>query len=200
MFTGIVETAASLISCDHGRLIISNPWPPKDIHLGQSISVAGCCLTVVEFSAERLVYDVSPETLARTKFREAGKGDPINLERGLKIGDALDGHLVTGHIDATGSVRSVEKLELDARRLWIDTESLRWVVEKGSVSIDGVSLTVNEVDARGFSFVLIPHTLSVTSLNALKAGDLVNVEFDLIAKYIERIVSPYSERLKEAAE
>ncbi|MFH1018620.1 MAG: riboflavin synthase [Pseudomonadota bacterium] len=197
MFTGIVETAASAQSCDNGRLIISNPWSVPELHLGQSVSVAGCCLTVVEFSNDRIAFDVSPETLARTKFRGIRNGDPVNLERGLKIGDALDGHLVTGHVDATGTVRSVENLDLDAKRIWVDAESLRWIVEKGSVSIDGVSLTVNDVDDHGFSFVLIPHTLSITSLSSLKPSDLVNIEFDLVAKYIERILGPYAEKLKE---
>ncbi len=197
MFTGIVETAAAAQSCDHGRLVISNPWSARDLHVGQSISVAGCCLTVVEFDGKSIAFDVSPETLNRTKFCKIRKGDLINLERGLKIGDALDGHLVTGHIDSTGRVRSIENLDLGARNYWVDAESLRWIVEKGSVSIDGVSLTVNNVDRNGFSFVLIPHTLSITSLGALKPGDTVNIEFDLVAKYIERILAPYAEARKE---
>lgn len=202
MFTGIVETAGKLRELTRGRMRIRTPWRGKELHIGQSIAVDGCCLTIVKVQGSDIEFDLSPETLKRTVFGVKKTGDLVNLERSMKLNGALDGHLVTGHIDTRGTVRSVRKLEDGVSvEVWVDvpTRFHHWLIEKGSVSVDGVSLTVVGVDRKGFSMVLIPHTLEITSLHTWRKGDRVNVEFDLIAKYVERILKCGAEWSAEKA-
>jgi len=192
MFCGIVETTGSVRLAHGGKLTIEVPWNAKELKIGQSVAVDGCCLTIVEIKNGAITFDVSPETVARTTFGRLKPGDRVNLERGMKLGDSIDGHLVSGHIDCKGSLRSRGELADGAWSFWftVPARNLRWLAEKGSIAIDGVSLTVNDLDAHGFSVCLIPHTLEVTTLGGRKAGDEVNLEFDLIAKYVERLLLP----------
>ncbi len=161
-----------------------------DVALGDSIAVSGPCLTVVSFDARQFEVDVSSETLARTTIGQLGVGDAVNLEKALRLDERLGGHLVSGHIDGIGSVRQRDTLD-DYVRLVIEVpQSLaRYLAFKGSVCLDGVSLTVNAAGADCFEVLTIPHTLERTTLGALAAGDAVNIEVDLIARYIERLLS-----------
>ncbi len=193
MFTGIIEGMGTIESIEGGVMEISPPWPVSEFRIGQSLAVDGCCLTVVKAQDHRLAFDLSPETFDRTTFGDRAVGDAVNLERGLKFGDALDGHLVSGHIDTKGSIRSITDLPEGNREYWINVpqDRMHWLAEKGSVSINGISLTVCDMDDQGFSLFIIPHTLKVTTLGGQKVGDSVNVEFDLMAKYIERFLEKH---------
>lgn len=195
MFTGIVATVGRITQLsrrgDAMRMAIDSAGLDlSDVALGDSIAVSGPCLTVVEFGARHFAVDVSTETLARTTLGGRQVGDAVNLEKALRLTDRLGGHLVSGHIDGIGSVVKREPLN----------DYIRWVVRvpgelahylafKGSVAIDGVSLTVNGVDGDTFDVLTIPHTLERTTLGALSAGAAVNIEVDLIARYIERMLS-----------
>lgn len=191
MFTGIVETTGIITKSQAGRLGVRVPWEAQDLCLGQSIAVDGCCLSIVKVQGHEIEFDLTPETLERTVFNLRKPKDSVNLERSLKLGESLDGHLVTGHVDVTGTIRSVKLMEDSvSKEVWIDVPYAFhiWLVEKGSVAVDGVSLTVNEIDKNGFSMAWIPHTLEITSLGIKQPGDQVNVEFDLIAKYVSRML------------
>jgi riboflavin synthase len=193
VFTGIVETAGTLSGLNRGKMRVATPWKGKALHVGQSISVDGCCLTIVGIRKNEIAFDLSPETLDRTVFGVKKRGDLVNLERAMRMNGALDGHLVTGHVDTRGVIRSAAILDDGTSwEVWIDVPKRfhRWLIEKGSAAVDGVSLTVVGIDRKGFSVVLIPHTIEITSLRKWKKGAVVNVEFDLIAKYIERLVRP----------
>ncbi len=185
MFTGLVREVGSVVSFEGGRLRIESQIAAA---VGDSVSIAGVCLTVVDGDRRTLAFDAVPETLARTSLGRLGPGSRVNLEPALKAGDALGGHYVQGHVDGTGRVRSVEP-EGEGRRIWIDAppEALRYCVEKGSVAMDGVSLTVAGLDEAGFAAALVPHTLAVTTLGSLAPGDEVNLEADVLAKYVERL-------------
>jgi riboflavin synthase len=152
--------------------------------------VAGVCLTVVAVEDGRLAFDVVPETLARTALGRIEPGRALNLEPSLRVGDRLGGHVVQGHVDAVGRVRSVTPEE-DSRRLWIDAPAgvLAYCIEKGSIAVDGVSLTIAAFDDDGFEVALIPHTLAVTTLGRLQAADEVNLEADVLGKVVERLVA-----------
>ena len=156
--------------------------------IGDSVAIAGVCLTVVDGDRRTLAFDAVPETLERTTLGRLAAGSAVNLEPALRAGEPLGGHYVQGHVDGTGRVRSVEP-EGDGRRVWIDAppEVLRYCVEKGSVTVDGVSLTIAALDDAGFAVALVPHTLAVTTLGSLAAGDEVNLEADVLAKYVERL-------------
>ena len=183
MFTGIVRERADVLSFESGRLTVETTVAAG---LGDSLAVDGVCLTVVEQGDGRLEFDVVPETLARVRpFRAE-----VNLEPALRAGDPLGGHYVQGHVDGVGRVRSVQP-EGDGRRVWIDApfEVLRYCVEKGSVTVDGVSLTVADLDGRSLAVALVPHTLQVTTLGSLAIGDEVNLEADVLAKYVERLLN-----------
>lgn len=158
--------------------------------LGESISVGGACLTLVGSTASTFAVDVSPETLHRTTLGEKRVGERLNLERAARVGDRLGGHLVTGHVDGIGTVVSVEPLA-DMTRVVVDvgTDLGRYAAEKGSITIDGVSLTINGVEGSEVSLLLIPHTRAVTTLGQLVAGARVNVEVDLVARYVERLLT-----------
>ena len=195
MFTGIVATVGRItqlakrgdamrMGIDVGNLDLG------DIALGDSIAVAGPCLTVVELGPKHFVADVSTETLARTTLGARQVGDAVNLEKALRLTDRLGGHLVSGHIDGIGTVVTRESLNDYIR--WVvrvPAELAHYLACKGSVAIDGVSLTVNAVDADTFDVLTIPHTLERTTLGRLGAGAVVNIEVDIIARYIERLLS-----------
>jgi riboflavin synthase len=190
MFTGIVLELGTVTAFDGSRLVVAAPETAVDAQVGDSISVAGVCLTVVERDGERLAFDVVPETLSRTALGGVEPGGSVNLEPSLRVGDRLGGHVVQGHVDAVGSVRSVTP-EGDSRRVWIDAPQavLAYCIEKGSVAVDGVSLTVAAFDDDGFEVALIPHTLAVTTLGRVEPGDELNLEADVLGKVVERLVA-----------
>ena len=180
MFTGIVRERGRVVSFEDGRLVVESTLKPD---VGDSIAVDGTCLTVVATENGRLSFDVVGETEARAKpFRKE-----VNLEPAIEAGEPLGGHYVQGHVDGTGRVRSQEdgRLTVEAPK-----DILRYCVEKGSITVDGVSLTLAELTAETFTVALVPHTLEVTTLGGLKPGDAVNLEVDIIAKYIERLIRP----------
>jgi len=194
VFTGIVREIGQVAAAEGGdeglRLELEAPATARATAVGDSVSVNGCCLTAVAVADGRLVFDAVPETLARTSLRRLAPGARVNLEPALRAGEPLGGHYVQGHVDGCGRVRSVEG-EGEGRRVWIDAEPalLRLVVAKGSVTVDGTSLTVAALDEAGFEVALIPHTLAETTLGDLAPGDEVNLETDVLAKYVERLVA-----------
>ncbi|HWB87814.1 MAG TPA: riboflavin synthase [Acidimicrobiia bacterium] len=194
MFTGIVEqkgTVTQVAESGEGRRVVITSPLLADVAVGASISVNGACLTAVECNDGSVTLDVIPETLARTNLGELAEGAEVNLERPMPAAGRFDGHIVQGHVDGTGKIRSLTREEPGAVVMTIDTqpELLRYIVEKGSITVDGVSLTVASVDDLGFSVALIPHTLEVTTLGLRTQGDTVNLETDVLAKYVERLVS-----------
>ena len=205
MFTGLVEASGQLARRERRGIDVTLTLRApaalvSQLTLGESVAVDGACLTVTRFGGDHFSVDASSETLDRTTLGQRREGDSVHLERALRLGDRLGGHWVSGHIDAVGSLRSTEPLGA-AKRLWFNAPPLvmRYVIPKGSIAIDGASLTVNEVDAAGFSVVLIPHTQGVLHLSGLHAGAAVNLEADILGKYVERLLSlgvssAYSER------
>ena len=189
MFTGIVRELGTVASFDGSRLVVSAPETSGGAAVGDSVAVAGVCLTVVEAADGQLAFDVVPETLSRTALGSVETGGNVNLEPSLRVGDQLGGHVVQGHIDAVGRVRSVAP-EGDSHRVWIDAPErvVRYCIEKGSIAVDGVSLTVAAFDDDGFEVALIPHTLTVTTLGGLEPGVEVNLEADVLGKVVERLV------------
>jgi riboflavin synthase len=163
--------------------------PLEGLSLGESVSVSGACLTVVEFRAGGFDADVTVETLERTTLGRLVPGDAVNLERALRTGDRLGGHFVSGHVDGVAEVRGIERAG-EALDVSVGAERalLRYVATKGSVALDGVSLTVNAVSNDAFSIMLIPHTLLVTTLGSMKPGRLLNLEVDLVARYVARLL------------
>ena len=190
MFTGIIEERGEVRSLEGSRLTIGCSVVPVDSGLGASVAVNGTCLTVVENRGDALGFDVSQETFARTSLRRLEPGHPVNLERPVTLAARLGGHMVQGHVDGVGDVVGLEPDAGGGARLRIRVpeDLMRYVVEKGSVSVDGVSLTVAEVHADGVTIALIPHTLSATTLGEAASGDPVNLEVDVIAKYVERLM------------
>jgi riboflavin synthase len=188
VFTGLVREVGRVVSFDGGRLRIESSLAAA---VGDSVSVDGCCLTVVDGDGQTLEFDAVPETLARTTLGRLDPGAGVNLEPALRAGEPLGGHYVQGHVDGVGRVRSLEP-EGDGARLWVDppAEVLRYCVEKGSIAVDGVSLTIAGLDDDGFAVALVPHTLAVTTLGTLEPGSEVNLEADVLAKYVEKLTSP----------
>jgi riboflavin synthase len=183
VFTGIVQERARVASAAGGRLVVETAVAAG---IGDSISIDGVCLTVVSNDDGQLVFDLHPETLRRVKpFRAE-----VNLEPALRAGEPLGGHYVQGHVDGVGRVRASEP-EGEGRRLWVEAphEILRYCVEKGSIAVEGVSLTIAELDDEAFAIALVPHTLAATTLGGLEPGDEVNLEVDVLAKYVERLVT-----------
>ena len=195
MFTGIVEERGEVLAMDGHRLTVACAVVPADSGIGASVAVNGTCLTVVENTGASLGFDVSEETLARTSLARLAPGHPVNLERPVSLAARLGGHMVQGHVDDLGEVRSVEPDDAGGVRLRIDvpTRLLRYVVQKGSITVDGVSLTVAELHPGGITIALIPHTLHATTLGAAAPGDRVNLEVDMIAKYVERLMEGRTE-------
>ena len=191
MFTGLVEATGSVVSADFlagGDLVLRAERVSRDAIVGESIAVNGCCLTVAEIKHDLLRFNVLAETLRRTNLRRLREGQLVNLERALSAGGRFGGHLVQGHIDCAVTIRGFEKIGADYRlEMELPPEFARYVVAKGSIAIDGISLTVAEVGADYFLAWIIPHTRAVTNLQSANPGDLVNLECDLIAKYVERI-------------
>ena len=184
MFTGIVEELGSVAALDGSVLTLSCSQVLEDVVTGASIAVNGCCLTVVEFGPDWWRADVSAETFARTSLGSLRPGDPVNLERPVRLEDRLGGHLVQGHVDGVGEVVDA----VPDLRVRIPAPLLRYVVEKGSITVDGVSLTVVDALDDGFTVAVIPHTASVTTLGRRAPGDRVNLEVDVVAKYVERLL------------
>ena len=186
MFTGIVEELGTVVSRDGSRLRIAARTVLDGVGIGDSTAVNGCCLTVVAFDTDEGWWDadVSDETFARTNLGELQAGDPVNLERPVRLEDRLGGHLVQGHVDAVGEIVA----PVPDLRVRIPGELLRYVVEKGSITVDGISLTVVEPLVDGFTVAVIPHTAAVTTLGTKGVGATVNLEVDVIAKYAERLL------------
>ena len=192
MFTGIVTSVGSVRSVQKRgdtHITIAVPFDASALSLGASIACAGCCLTVTARSHDDFAVTVSAETLAHTTLGVWKIGDPVNLERPLKIGDELGGHIVTGHVDAVAKLARTTPEGESLRMVFsAPTDIMRFIAPKGSVALDGVSLTVNEVEGASFGVNIIPHTLKVTTLGRLKQGDGVNLEVDLMARYVARLV------------
>jgi riboflavin synthase len=190
MFTGIIEGLGTLSAVQGGRLTVTADFDLDTTRIGDSIAVNGACLTVVTREGRRFAVDVSPETLARTTLARIGIGERVNLERALRLSDRLDGHLVLGHVDGMGTIAGRHR---EANALAIDItvpETLaRQLIEKGSVAVDGISLTVNRCDPRGFRVSVIPHTAKLTTVGFKPVGAAVNIETDIIGKYVERFMT-----------
>ena len=195
MFTGLIAGVGRLAAREtrggDARLRIDVGTLPFDgVQLGESIAVNGCCLTVVEFDASSFAIDASNETLALTTLGRLAIGAPVNLERAMLPTDRLGGHLVSGHVDGLAiAAKRWEDARAERWRFEAPMALLRYVAHKGSVCVDGVSLTVNEVDDAGFEVALIPHTVEHTAFHALREGDAVNIEVDLLARYVERLLA-----------
>lgn len=191
MFSGLVEGKARLVQLAEEeagiRLVIERPSLFDDVRLGDSVAIQGCCLTVVEVDDQRLSFQAGRETLSRTSLGSRKAGQWLNVERALALGDRLGGHLVSGHIDGQAELRGrVDEAEWSTMRFTAPSELMRQMASKGSITIDGVSLTLVEVSQTEFSVALIPHTLNNTTLGSLQVGELVNIETDLLAKYVQR--------------
>ncbi len=193
MFTGLVEALGRVERVDEEgsgrRLRLIWPGLPASLTLGESVAVNGCCLTVVAAEGEAFDVQAGPETLLRTNIGARKPGDPANLERSLRVGDRLGGHFVQGHVDATAALverRPDGEWEFLAFRL--DPAWTPLMVPKGSIAVDGVSLTLVDVGPDGFSIMLIPHTLAVTTLGTLRPGDRVNIEADMLAKHVAKLL------------
>jgi riboflavin synthase len=199
VFTGIVEERGEIVAVEQlpnaARLTVSGPLVVSDAGHGDSIAVNGVCLTVVEVGDGTFTVDVVAETLHRSSLAKAHIGDPVNLERAARVGDRLGGHIMQGHVDGTGVFLSRDTAGLT--RFALPAQLARYVVNKGSIAVDGVSLTVVEVTDAEFSVALIPTTLELTTLGAREPGDLVNLEVDVLAKYVERLTTPHLARAQE---
>jgi len=193
MFTGLIREVGRVVARDGGpngvRLTIEAPATARAAEIGASVSIDGVCLTVVACDDSTLAFDAVPETLARSALATLEPGSRVNLEPALRAGEPLGGHYVQGHVDGVASVRSAVP-EGDGRRIWFDAapDVLRYVVEKGSVAVQGTSLTVADLDDAGFAVALIPHTLEATTLGALEPDGRVNIEVDVLAKYVEKLL------------
>ena len=193
MFTGIIEEVGHIKSLHRGAksftLEVEAEKVLEGTLVGDSIATNGVCLTVTSLTGHGFTADVMPETVSRTALGELVSGSPVNLERALSLQTRLGGHIVSGHIDGTGRIADRRQ---DDTALWLtiecDSKLLRYIIEKGSVTLQGVSLTVARVDARSFAVSLIPHTQAATTLHQAKVGDLVNIENDIIAKYVEKLL------------
>ncbi len=196
MFTGLIEdtgrVTALLRQGEAAFLTVETTLPTGEIAIGDSVAVNGACLTVTGRSGQSLTFDVSPESLSRTTTGTLGSGKPVNLERALRLGDRLGGHIVSGHVDCVGQLsRSDTRSGNHQLQFTLPPDQSRYLVEKGSVTIDGISLTVNMVSRESFTVNIIPHTFGTTTLKQLKIGDRVNIETDIIGKYVERLTAPW---------
>lgn len=194
MFTGIIEEVGKVKSIGGGKLEISAKLVVSDVHLGDSIAVNGICLTVTHFDKTGFTADVMPETIRRTSLKELAKGSPVNLERALTLQSRLGGHIVSGHIDGTGEIISL-KDEGNAilMKIAAGKDIINHIVEKGSVALDGISLTIAEVTDNDFTVSLIPHTRQVTNLGSKGPGSPINIENDVVGKYVEKFLTNQKE-------
>lgn len=189
MFTGIIEEVGQVARIGGGNLVINCTKVIEDVHLGDSIAVNGVCLTVTHFDKSSFTADVMPETVRRTSLAELKKGSPVNLERALTLASRLGGHIVSGHIDGTGEiVKFADEGNAILMTISAGPELLRYIVEKGSVALDGISLTVAQVTDSDFTVSLIPHTREVTNLGSKKTGSPINIETDVLGKYVEKML------------
>ena len=199
VFTGIIEEVGSVIAVRKGThsavLEICADHILEDVHLGDSIAVNGVCLTVTSFQKNRFTADVMHETLNRSSLSDAKPGKRVNLERAMLAGGRFGGHMVSGHIDGTGRIEEIWK---DDNAVWYTIQTseqiMKYIVIKGSVTIDGISLTVAKVSETDFSISAIPHTVKITVLGERKEGDIVNLETDIIGKYVEKLITPVKEQ------
>jgi riboflavin synthase len=192
VFTGIVQEQGVVVEAPP-RLVLAAAGIAADARLGDSVAVDGCCLTVTAIDGDRLSFDAVPETLRRSTLGALEPGSPVNLEPALRAGDRMGGHLVQGHVDAVGRLESaLEEGEAVNMRFAATNDVMRYVIEKGSICVNGISLTVTAFDEQSFSVSIIPHTLQVTNLGSLREGGRVNLESDLIGKYIERLLPAQS--------
>lgn len=196
MFTGLIEDVGTVVSCSKmasaARLIITTSIPCKEITVGDSIAVQGVCLTVTAIFDKTLSFDISPESLSCTTLGVIHSGSKVNLERALKLGDRFGGHIVSGHIDCIASL--VDRKEISGNMVLtfsIPENNTRYIIPKGSVAINGISLTVNSVTTNTFSVNIIPHTSMATTITSLSINNSVNIETDIIGKYIERLTTPW---------
>ena len=195
MFTGIITDLAAIAEVAPGqaakRFRLTTAYDLKTVDIGASIACNGCCLTVVEKTANSFTVDVSQETLDKTTLGAWKARDKVNLERPLRVGDELGGHLVLGHVDGVATVKAIRE-EAGSKRYTIvpPKDFAKFVAAKGSVCLDGVSLTVNEVDAESFGVNIIPHTIAVTTFGSLKVGSRLNMEIDTLARYVARLMQP----------
>jgi riboflavin synthase len=193
MFTGIIEEVGAVKSIEraeeHARLTIYGKMVSHDAKVGDSVSVNGVCLTVVQKKGVCLSFDAVYETLRKTALGHLASGDTVNLERSMPVGGRFGGHFVQGHVDATGSIASIRQVD-NSFLIYIDVprDLMRYIVSKGSIAVDGISLTVVDADDKTFSVSIIPHTWEATNLSGKNAGDPVNIETDVLAKYVERLV------------
>jgi len=193
MFTGIVEEIGTVVSVSQGakaaKLTLQGNLIFEDMHIGDSIAVNGVCLTVTEKTSNTFIVDVMPETLRRSSLGILSKGSKVNMERAMAANGRFGGHIVSGHIDGTGEI---ERFVKEDNAVWVTVKTnekiLKYIIEKGSITIDGISLTVAYVDNRCFKVSLIPHTASNTTLLTKKAGDIVNLENDIVGKYIDKLL------------
>lgn len=197
MFTGLIEDVGRVVKLERrgssAALTVATALPLDEIKLGDSVAINGVCLTVVKYGDRQLVFDVSPETLDRSGLGRLSAGAAVNLERALRLSDRLGGHLVSGHIDCMATVAG--RREESGNIIFsftMEAASLRYVIPKGSVAIDGISLTVNSVTESGFSVNIIPHTAAMTTLHLAKPGDRVNIETDIIGRYVERLLGGHA--------
>jgi riboflavin synthase len=194
VFTGIVRELGSVVEADEaggGRtLVVRAPETSARTRVGDSVSIDGCCLTATAIEGEAISFHAVPETIARTTLGSLVAGDAVNVESALRAGDELGGHYVQGHVDAVGRIQSVEA-EGEGLRVFVEAPDsvLRYCVEKGSITVDGVSLTVAELAEGAFAVALVPHTLQATTLADLHPAQPVNLEADVLAKYVERLIS-----------
>lgn len=193
MFTGLIEYVGRVVRLEPrgaaARLMIATSLHLEGFSLGDSVAVNGVCLTVVKKDAGQLAFDVSPESIRTAGFGRLTPGSLVNLERALRLSDRLGGHMVSGHVDCIATV--VDRREISGNTVFsfrVDSAHARYLVAKGSVAIDGVSLTVNEVSSEGFTVNVIPHTAQATTLHLRRPGDEVNIEVDILAKYVERLL------------
>lgn len=193
MFTGLIEEVGVLESIQgneqSSRLVISAQHVLEGVKLGDSIAVNGICLTVTAYTNRQFSVDVMPETMNKTSLRQLNRGQPVNLERAMRLGDRFGGHIVSGHVDGTGTIVSREKnANAILFRIAAGPSLLKYIIPRGSICIDGISLTVVDVTTSDFAVSIIPHTLENTSLAARRPGDAVNLETDVIGKYVERLL------------
>jgi riboflavin synthase len=190
LFTGIVEEVGTLKNLNGGRIEISCTKVLEDVKIGDSISTNGICLTVTDFAENYFAADVMPETLRRTSLEELNIGGAVNLERAMKVGERFGGHIVSGHIDGTGKISNIRT---DGNAIFINISAenflLKQIAAKGSVALDGISLTVVDAGENDFSVSMIPHTRAVTNFKFKRVGSIVNIETDILAKYVDRLIN-----------
>jgi riboflavin synthase len=193
LFTGLIEELAAVKSLAGGavaKLVVASSRVIEDVRVGDSVSVSGVCLTVTSVGDNELTFDAVPETLSRSTLKDLRPNEKVNLEASLRAGKMIGGHFVQGHVDGVGTVESIRRLGESAEvRIGASPAILRYVVEKGSIAVDGISLTVASVDDAGFAVAVIPHTLEVTTLGLERPGDRVNLEVDIIGKYVEKFLA-----------